>query len=365
MKPGFASIYRYTIPFVKPVPVRNSSLDTRDGLLLRLRTHDSRHSGFGEIAPLPGLHEETLVEALEQCSKIIRTSDLTFGDQSITETGRNLPDMLYPSVRTGIEMSLLNLQSAVTGIRPAIADTVETAARLPLNALLFGSTSSVLSMAEQYYNQGYRTFKLKVKAAEPALASDQAVALRTSFGSDISIRLDSNRSFGLDDACSFFSTIPGDSIDYIEEPVADPFLLPVFFERTGIRSALDESLWMNPGIWNRIPHDCLGGIVLKPSRLGSLSASIRFAIEAEQEGIPAVFSSAYESGVSIGFYAHLAAIITGRPKACGLDTFRQFSRDILIDPVHAENGGFPVEETYRNSLTPDLSRLELLETWTL
>lgn len=365
MKPGFASIYRYTIPFVRPVPVRNTSLGTRDGLLLCLRTPDNRHSGFGEIAPLPGLHEETLVEALEQCSTIICTSDLTFGNQSITEAGLNLPDMLYPSVRTGIEMSLLNLQSAVTGIRPAIADTVETAARLPLNALLFGSTSSVLSMAEQYYNQGYRTFKLKVKAAEPALASDQVLALRASFGSDISLRLDSNRSFSLDDACSFFSSIPGESIAYIEEPVADPLLLPAFFERTGIRSALDESLWMNPGIWNLIPHDCLGGIVLKPSRLGSLSTSLRLALEAEREDIAAVFSSAYESGVALGFYAHLAALATGRPKACGLDTFRQFRQDILADPIHAENGSLSVEETYRNSLNPDLSRLELLETWTL
>ncbi len=365
MKPGFASIYRYTIPFVRPVPVRNTSLGTRDGLLLCLRTPDNRHSGFGEIAPLPGLHDETLEEALEQCSSTIKTSEFTFGNLTIPDAGKNLPDSLYPSVRNGIELSLLNLQSAVTGIRPTIENTPEAAERLPLNALLFGTTPSVLSMAEEYYTQGYRTFKLKVNAAEPLLAADQVNALKASFGNDISLRLDSNRSFSLDDACSFFSSIPGESIAYIEEPVVDPLLLPAFFERTGIRSALDESLWMNPGIWNRIPHDCLGGIVIKPSRLGSLSASIRFAIEAEREGIPAVFSSAYESGVSIGFYAHLAAIITGRPKACGLDTFHQFSRDILIDPVHAENGSLPVEETYRNSLTPDLSRLELLETWTL
>ena len=365
MKPGFVSIYRYSIPFVRPVPVRSSSLDTRDGLIIGLQTADGRHTGFGEIAPLPGLHEETLPEALEQCRSLIASLDLSFVDLSFHNVGGNLPEILFPSVRSGIEMSLLNLQSVAGETFPTFPGAPEPAKKLPLNALLFGNASEVLEMADDYFRQGYRTFKLKVQAAHPDLAVEQVLSLRTAFGNEIALRVDSNRSFSLEDACVFFKGLPVDSIEYIEEPVADPLLIPDFFNRTGIRSALDESLWMNPGIWDEIPHHCLGGMVLKPSRLGSFSRTLNLALEAEAENIPAVVSAAFETGISLGFYTHLASVISTEPAACGLDTFRQLSRDILSDPIHADKGGFLSESTYRNSLRPDLSTLSLVERWTL
>ena len=365
MKPGFASIYRYSIPFVRPVPVRGTSLGTRDGLVLGLTTGDGLHTGFGEIAPLPGLHEETLPEALGQCCSLILSLKLSFGDLSISDAGKNLPENLYPSVRTGIEMALLNLQSTVGNTFPSFPGAPEAAKKLPLNTLLFGDSTSVLAMAEDYFRQGYRTFKLKVPADDPGLAVEQVLELRSTFGEKISLRLDSNRSFGLKNACTFFSRIPADNIEYIEEPLADPLLIPEFFNRTGVRSALDESLWMSPGIWDNIPHDCFGGVVLKPSRLGSFSKTLRLALAAEAEKIPAIISAAYESGISLGFYTRLASVISEKPAACGLDTFRQLSRDILPEPLHAETGSLVPEKAYRNSLQPELSRLNLIKEWTL
>ncbi|WP_294347822.1 o-succinylbenzoate synthase [Prosthecochloris sp.] len=365
MKPGIVSIYRYSIPFVRPVPVRGSSLSTRDGLITGLQTPDGKHTGFGEIAPLPGLHEETLSEALIQCAAVLPTIDLSFGDLSLNDAGKVLPDHLFPSVRTGIEMSLLNLQSATCKNFPSFSGAPRAAEKLPLNALLFGNTESVLAIATEHFQQGYRTFKLKVQACNPGFAVDQVLALRSAFGNDISLRLDSNRSFSLENACTFFKRIPVNSIEYIEEPLADPHHIPEFFSRTGINSALDESLWMNPGIWNEIPHDCIGGIVLKPSRIGSFSDTLRFALQAEEEKIPAVVSSAYETGIGLGFYARLASIISPEPTPCGLDTFRQLSHDILPDGFRVEEGCLLSGTTYRSSLNPDLSMLELVEKWTL
>ncbi len=366
MKPGFASIYRYSIPFVRPVPVRGSSLDTRDGLVIGVQTPDSLYAGYGEIAPLQGLHEETLNEALEMCTSLLPTLDLSIGDLSFSDAGRNLPSGLFPSVQAGIEMSLLNLQSAVTASLPSFPGAPPEAAKtLPLNALLFGSAKSVLSMAEEYFHKGYRTFKLKVHAAEPELAVEQVRSLRNAFGDEISLRLDSNRSFELEDACSLFSRIPRGTIEYIEEPLADPYGIPEFFSRTGLRAALDESLWINPCIWNELPHECLGGVVLKPSRLGSFSRTLHFALKAEEKGIPAVISAAYETGISLGFYARLASVISVKPAPCGLDTFRQLSRDIVPDAFSIKEGCLLPEKAYRNTLKPDLSTLELVETWIL
>lgn len=365
MKPHYVSIYHYSIPFVRPVPVRGHSLGTRDGLVLALTAGDRSHTGFGEIAPLEGLHEETLSETLEQCEAVLPIADLSCGTLSLADAGKNLPGNLFPSVQTGVEMALLNLQATAGGSSPSFSGASVPARKLPVNALLFGDTTSVLAMADDYFHQGYRTFKLKVQAADPGLAVEQVLSLRSTFGDEISLRLDSNRSFLLEDACTFFSRIPAANIEYIEEPVADPLLIPEFFSRTGIRSALDESLWMSPGIWHEIPHDCLGGIVLKPSRLGSFSNMLRMALEAEAEEIPAVISAAYETGISLGFYTLLASVISEEPAPCGLDTFRQLSRDILTEQFHTETGYLLPESVYHNSLYPDLSRLKLIESWTL
>lgn len=365
MKPGYASIYRYSIPFVRPVPVHGTKLGTRDGLVLALTSGDGLHTGYGEIAPLEGLHEETLQEAQEQCTAVLPAADLSCGTLSLADAGKQLPAHLFPSVQTGIEMALLNLQATFSGSFPSFPGAPTPAGKLPLNALLFGDPATVMSMADDYFRQGYRTFKLKVQAADPGPAIEQVLRLRSSFGKKISLRLDSNRSFGLEDACVFFSRIPADNIEYIEEPLADPSLIPEFFSRTGIRTALDESLWMSPDTWNEIPHNCFGGIVLKPSRLGSLSTTLKLALQAEAEGITAVISAAFESGISLGFYARLASVASGKPAACGLDTFRLLSRDILPEPLRAEAGHLLPENVYRNSLLPDLSRLNLIEEWIL
>ncbi|ASQ91201.1 o-succinylbenzoate synthase [Prosthecochloris sp. GSB1] len=365
MKPDFVSIYRYSIPFVRPVPVRRSSLGARDGLVIGIGTADGRHTGFGEVAPLPGLHEETLSEALGQCRETLPSIAGSQGAHSLEDAGNDLPERLCPSVRCGIEMALLNFQAAVYGRQPSFPGAQGPSDRLPLNALLFGNTRAVLSMAEEHFRQGYRTFKLKVRSSEPDIAVEQALALYSAYGDDIELRLDSNRTFTLDEACMFFGRIPPGAVMYVEEPLVDPFLIPEFFERTGIPAALDESLWMTSGIWNSLPHDCLGGLVLKPSRIGSFSKTLRFALEAEVEGIPAVVSSAFETGVGIGFYARFASMLSAHPAACGLDTFRQLERDILKSPFRVENGCLLVGEAYAGSLDPDLTNLEPVETWTL
>ena len=365
MKPQNASIYRYSIPFVRPVPVLGKSLDTRDGFVLALESADGQHTGFGEIAPLPGLHKESLDEAFEACESLLLSADLSYGGLSFEDAGQHLPDSVLPSVRSGFEMALLNLQSAVSGIFPSLPGAPKAARKLPLNALLFGDAPSVISMAKDYFLKGYRTFKLKVQASDPGLSVEQVLALRSAFGGEISLRLDSNRSFDLEKACRFFNRIPADSIEYIEEPLADPFLIPEFFSRTGIRSALDESLWMSPGIWNGIESNCLSGVVLKPARLGSFATTLRLAREAGDAGIAAVISAAFESGIALGFYAQLASLVSEKPVPCGLDTFRQFNRDILYKPLHAESGHLDTATAYRNSLNPDLSRLKLIEEWTL
>ena len=365
MKPAHAAIYRYSSPFVRPVPVRQTSLDTRDGLVLALRSPDGQHTGLGEIAPLPGLHNESLDEAFLELAATLRKKLPETGNLTLLNVSDTLEERLYPSVRTGIEMALLNLQASITGQFPKLPCGPKPATTLPLNALLFGDNETILQQAEHFYQQGYRTLKLKVNALNRADATGQIRTLDRIFGSSITLRLDSNQSFDLEAAIRFLDALPKKRIAYIEEPLSDPQKIAELFRRSGVPIALDESLWQTPDLRHALPDECLGAYILKPSRIGGIAATMKMAIEAEAKGIPAVISSGFESGISLGFYARMASLLGPNPTACGIDTFRQFTKDILITPLCTQSGSLCVESIWRRSTAPDMSRLTCIEQWTL
>ena len=62
MKIERIEIAEYELPLTRPLHVGGRSLKTRVGALVRI-TNDDGHEGYGDMAPLPRLHTETLEEA--------------------------------------------------------------------------------------------------------------------------------------------------------------------------------------------------------------------------------------------------------------------------------------------------------------
>jgi O-succinylbenzoate synthase len=78
-------------------------------------------------------------------------------------------------------------------------------------------------------------------------------------------------------------------------------------------------------------HGYARAVVLKPTLLGGISRSLRFASEAKALGIKVVVSSAYESGVGTGALVALAAMVGDEP--VGLDTYRRLADDVIEVPL--------------------------------
>lgn len=364
MKPLRADIFRYRIPFTEPVTVRNRLLDRRDGLVLALGTAEGCPVVYGEIAPLPGLHDETPGAAERELVDFLPALASLGGLSPAHRTALFSECTLSPSVQTGVEMALVNLEAATLGTLPAFPGSFPPAAAIPVNALLFGDPVTVRERAEALWNLGYRTFKLKVQPRSAESVSGSIRTFHEAFGERAELRLDANQSFGFDEAVSFGSSLPEGSVSYIEEPLADASLIPAFHAATGIRSALDETLWQFPGLVTEIPSCTLGALVLKPNRIGGIAASLALASRAGGNGLQAVFSSAFESGISLGFYAWLAAVATPRPAACGLDTFRYLDHDLIDPPFGAGSGFVDPEAACRNSQRVDTTLLEPVTSWT-
>ena len=349
--------------FTAPVNVRGVLLARSEGLLLRLKSKGV--TAYGEIAPLIGLHTESLDEAAQSLAAFI--SELSRLDRNNSaERLRLIGDaQLPPSVATGIEMALVNLEAVANSSLPLFPDAFPPAPKIPVNALLAGDPKSVLERAAKRYAEGFRAFKLKVRKGQLDEAIACIRALHDKFGSKIELRLDANQSLELDEAVGFGKALPPGSISYIEEPLTDAALIPEFHAATGLPSALDESLWQRPELLDEIGPAPLGALVIKPNCIGGIAKSLDLAAKARRMGLQAVFSSAFESSVSLGLYALLAAVSSPAPAASGLDTASFLARDLTETPFAAPNGLADPAAAWRDSLCVKSGMIQTVESWTL
>lgn len=349
MRIAHSSILRYAVPFTAPMRLTGRNLAQREGLVVILFGSSGR-MGVGEIAPLPGLHRELLEEALLQ----LRTTLALLRQQPLPNTFSPLdgvyclPGDLYPSVRTGLEMALLNLFAVESLVQLPDLPGCGGRAAVRLNGLVSGTVGDMEEQAERLLAEGYRTLKLKVGRLELRQEIAMVRFVRSIVGSGIELRLDANRSWALDTAVEFGKAITDADISYIEEPLFNAAQLPDFVRATGIRIALDESLAAgNP--MPALDPSVVAALVIKPSVVGGLAQSIELIRCAQQHGVISVLSSAFETGVSLGMYAWLASTANTADVACGLDTYKALQHDIISPPFSAEHGLVEVRTAWLNS----------------
>jgi o-succinylbenzoate synthase len=172
---------------------------------------------------------------------------------------------------------------------------------------------------------------VKLKVGGRAVEEDVELvrALNEELDDTVALRLDANRAWSLEEAERFVLSTSGLRFEYVEEPLADPAHLPSFATTCGVPVALDESLvGMEPEALE--DHGYARAVVLKPTLLGGISRTLRFADVASRLGTKPVISSAYETGVGTAALISLAAVHTGGEGIpAGLDTYRRLAKDVL------------------------------------
>jgi O-succinylbenzoate synthase len=360
MKLARFDLYRYSLPFSRPLSPGGITLFRREGLLLRLYGDDGSE-GWGETAPLPGFSVEGQDEAASQLSRLagsmigreIREDRV----DPYGEFGGEL-DRVAPSVRFGFELAVWNLFAASSG--RTLSEVVAPSPRVvvPVNGLLAGSPAEVLVQARRMRDAGYRSIKLKVGTR--TVAEDVALvrALGEELGEGISLRLDANRVWGYEEAAEFVRGTAGVRLEYVEEPLADPTRLPGLVQEFGMPVALDESLvGIEP---EEVEETFAVAFVLKPTLLGGISRTLRVAGRAPRLGVTPVISSAYESGVGTAALVALASGIGDSPVPAGLDPYRTLVEDVLEKRLNLPTAAVDVRDTEDASRTIDVRRLERL-----
>ncbi len=334
MKLAGLRLFRYRVPLREPLLLKGTQLYQREGILVRL-TAEADATGWGEAAPLPGFSKESLEEAADQ---LLGLSDTLVGRDVTRDAldpdgpfARELDAMdLAPSARFGFELALWDLYAATAGKPLPELVSADPRPTVALSALI-SSSDRAPEEARQAQSAGYEAVKLKVGARGVDEDVELVRAVHEALGGAAALRLDANRAWGIDEAERFSRGVDGLAIDYVEEPLADPELLPVFAANHDLPLALDESL-VGMRAETLRGHEYASAVVLKPTLIGGISRTLRFARAASRIGARPVLSSAYETGVGTTALVALAAGVGEEGTPAGWDTYRRLARDVLLPP---------------------------------
>ncbi len=317
-------IFRYRLPLAAPLRLAGQVIHERAGVLVRIDS-GSGASGWGDAAPLPGFSRETVQEAETELTAWAGAGFDTGGDDRESWLSGGLA-AASPSVRFALETALARLSRRMEDAAAAELACFEGA--VPVNGLLAGSREEVLADARRLRDGGCRAVKLKVGGRPVAEDVGLTRAVRDVIGDAVSLRLDANRSWSLEQGVAFGRQLGGAGVEYLEEPLRDPSQLRELFDATGIPVALDESLL------ELRPEDLegrreVGAVVLKPTLLGGLARAGEWAAKASALNIRPVVSSCFESGVGLLALAAFAWASTGDAVPAGLDTYRRLAADVV------------------------------------
>uniref|UniRef100_A0A0D9VHL4 Mandelate racemase/muconate lactonizing enzyme C-terminal domain-containing protein n=1 Tax=Leersia perrieri TaxID=77586 RepID=A0A0D9VHL4_9ORYZ len=300
-----------------------------EGFILKL-CMDDNIVGFGEVAPIE-IHEEDLLDVEEQLRFLfhrMKDAELdvvpllrgSFSNWIWTCLGIP-PSSLFPSVKCGLEMAILNLLASRRTCRlydiftgsNVVECNQSSSASIEICALLdsSGTPMEVALAVLKLVAEGFTTVKLKVGRRESP-AEDAAIIqkIREIVGYKINIRADANRKWTYKQAIDFGLMVKGFCLQYIEEPVDSVNDIVKFCENSGLPVALDETIDNLRGDLipklHQFSHPGIVALVIKPSVVGGFENAAYIAKWAHMHDKMAVISSAYESSVGLAGYIQFA-----------------------------------------------------------
>ena len=289
-------------------------VDAREIIFVAAR--DQERIGFGECAPLPGIHSETLEFCME----------------SIEHWSNRLGEMnsVAPCAAFALSCAMETLNGF--GARQVAPAKV---------AYFFPGTFAQCDQAAIDSLLGASV--VKIKFGRDSESNDRALLARLCTALPAAqFRIDANQLLSRDECVARLVGIDASRVEYLEDPLRDPSQLAQLSNATGIAIALDETVvdqsTQARALRESLAQDgCVAAWVLRMSTIGSLDAIRAMAAEAARLSADAVLSTAYESSYSLRVAVHVAASIPNATRAHGIGTAPLLEQD-SCEPAIARNG---------------------------
>jgi L-alanine-DL-glutamate epimerase-like enolase superfamily enzyme len=316
----------YSLPFREPYVTARGEIHERNLILIRIRGEGLE--GLGETAALTlrgGIGIDSIAaEIRDRCwpalldgevdpariwSSIARCRNRGASAQALAAVDIALHDLVGRGSGDPV-WRLLGANEA----NPVVCNATLPAA----------NPAATRTLAEDWWEQGFRTFKLKV-----GLAGDvtQVATVRQTLDPGVAIRVDANGAWSVADAADRLQAMAAHGIELAEQPVGTFEQMVELRQQVQVKLAADESL-VSPFDARRARE--LGACqvaAVKIAKAGGLGAALGIA-----EVMPSYLSSALEGPVGITAAAHAVQALRGTEGdagvAHGLATERLFSSSI-------------------------------------
>lgn len=302
-----ASVTKHTLQFKTPAKTSRNTLQDKTVWLLHLSHITRPHiKGIGECSPLKGLSIDD-VEGFE--AKLNETASEVNNGTHPEELGLEQ----WPSIRFGIETTLLDLQN---GGQRKIFDTpfFHSQQQIPINGLVWmAGRQNMLQQAQDKIAQGFNCIKFKVGAIDFDEECRMLEELRRQHSAfKIEIRLDANGAFAPDTALEQLKELARFEIHSIEQPIKQNQWdnMQELCAKSRIPVALDEELIGRSPFTEGdklLTYIRPGYIIIKPGLLGGFKASRQWIALAGKYNIGWWITSALESNIGLNAIAQFTS----------------------------------------------------------
>jgi O-succinylbenzoate synthase len=267
--------------------------------------------GLGECGPLPGLSVDARPDIEEQLSLIIQNfNSRKFKDTSDLEIFTLIP-IEFPSILFAFETALLDLANG--GKRVIFENDFLKGEQIPINGLIWmGDMDFTMGQISIKIYDGHKCIKLKIGGLDFDRECDILNYVRQRYFRDnISMRLDANGAFKLDDVLFKLEQLAKYNIESIEQPImAGLPEMEQVCRKSPIPIALDEEL-----IGKLLPDEKQSllerihprYIILKPMLHGGFRGTREWIEIADRMGIGWWITSSLESSIGLNAICQFTA----------------------------------------------------------
>ncbi len=298
--------YRLEIPLQTSYELAYGSFEAVENLVVRLQT-ESGLTGWGCAAPDSHVTGETLEGNLDALREVLFPALQQSGESTVEELLRKIGEEAPrdPAARAAVDLALHDLWAKRRGV--SVQALLGGSGRGIPTSITIGimSVEETCTAAAEQLAEGFEILKIK-GGRDPDEDIARIRALRRACGPDVTIRLDANQGYSVDQARAVMGALV-EEIEFLEQPVdaSDLDGLAALAAVAVVPVMADEPV-LGPDEAREVMRRGLRLVCVKLMKSGGLSAAARLCDLAQEHDARVMIGCMDELPISMAGAAHLA-----------------------------------------------------------
>jgi len=312
----------------------------QDSIVVRVRT-DEGATGLGNVDPDPGHSEESFGETLKAVRAL--APDLTGRDPLNLSAASELMDRCLPrhlDAKAALDMALFDLKGRVLDqpVHSLLGGKLRDEVRLNGWIGLLEPDEAARD-ALRWRDAGFGSVKIKLGSGVES-DRDRVAAVRDAVGGGLSLRVDANEAYGVDDAIRLAKALAPLDVALLEQPVSRADYDGLARVRRGIDIPVmaDEAIVGPETLVEVIRKEAADIVKVKVMKQGGITRTVRMVHMAEAAGIRCVIGHGFGLTINTLAEIHVAASCANIMDGCESVGPLKMAGDVVAQPLDLQGG---------------------------